>query len=361
MKILIDIGHPAHVHYYRNFIKIMKNNGHEFFVIARNRGVIFKLLAHYNIKYFSRGKGSKSFFGKIVYSIYAIFIVARHALKFKPDIFISQGGLYTSPVAWLLNRTSLSTEDTENARISHKIAKLFQSYILSPSCFEINLGKKHIRYSSYQELFYLYPGYFLPDPDIYKYLDIPLNEKFILIRFVDWNAHHDIGHQGISTENKIKAIREFSKYARIFILSESELPKDLIKYKIKIPPEKMHDVLYYAELLYGESATMASECACLGTPAIFIDNEGRGYTNEEENEYGLVFNFKETLIDQENSIKKAIDLLENNNLKKVWRANHDKMLSEKIDPTKFLVWFVEEFPKSAQILKKNPNYQLIFK
>jgi len=27
MKILIDIGHPAHVHYFRNFIKMMESNG----------------------------------------------------------------------------------------------------------------------------------------------------------------------------------------------------------------------------------------------------------------------------------------------------------------------------------------------
>ena len=355
MKILIDIGHPAHVHYYRNFMKIMKSKGHDFFVIARDRSIIFKLLKHYDIDFISRGSGSKSFFGKILYSFYSLFVILKYSLRFKPDVFISQGGVYTSPIARLLNKTSISTEDTENATISHKISKLFKSYILSPSCFKREISKRHLKYNSYQELFYLHPDYYTPNNEIYSYLNLAVNERFVIVRFVDWNAHHDIGHQGISSENKVKVVSQLLEYARVFILSECDLPEELHQYKISIPPEKMHDALYYAELLYGESSTMASECACLGTPAIFIDDEGRGYTTEEEKEYGLVFNFKETLEDQEKSIQKAISLLQNENLKKEWYDSNQKMILDKINPTEFLIWFVENFPKSINVIYKHPN------
>ena len=27
MKVLFDIGHPAHVHYFKNLIKLLKQNG----------------------------------------------------------------------------------------------------------------------------------------------------------------------------------------------------------------------------------------------------------------------------------------------------------------------------------------------
>ena len=36
------------------------------------------------------------------------------------------------------------------------------------------------------------------------------------------------------------------------------------------------------------------------------------------------------------------------------------MLSEKIDVTAFMVWFVENYPESVEIMKKNPDYQLRF-
>jgi hypothetical protein len=37
------------------------------------------------------------------------------------------------------------------------------------------------------------------------------------------------------------------------------------------------------------------------------------------------------------------------------------MLSKQIDVTAFLVWFIENYPESAQIMKKDPDYQLRFK
>lgn len=361
MKIFIDIGHPAHVHYYKNFIRIMKERNHDVLVTARDRDVIFKLLDFYKIDYLSRGKGSKNLIGKVVYSFYAIYLILYKTIEFKPDIFLCQGGVYTAPVAWLFKKVNISTEDTENAVLSHKIAKLFKSHILSPSCFQKEINNRHYKFDSYQELFYLHPKYFKPNRDVYKDLNLAYNEKFVIVRFVDWNAHHDVGHSGVSIENKIKAIKEFLKYAKVFILSESELPYELMKYRIKIPPERMHDALYYADLLFGESATMASECACLGTPAIFIDDAGRGYTDEEEEKYGLVFNFKESLVEQEKAIQKAVSILRNKNLDKDWIHSQKKIISDKIDATEFLIWFIEGVPKSSKILKDNPDYQLKFK
>lgn len=54
------------------------------------------------------------------------------------------------------------------------------------------------------------------------------------------------------------------------------MPAELESFKRKIPPEKMYDALAFSALLYGESATMASECAVLGTPAIYLDDFGQG-------------------------------------------------------------------------------------
>ena len=71
MKIIIDIGHPAHVHYFHNFIKMMENNGHHFLIIAREKAIIKYLLDHYNIPFYSRGKGKNIRLGKLLYMFYA--------------------------------------------------------------------------------------------------------------------------------------------------------------------------------------------------------------------------------------------------------------------------------------------------
>ena len=44
MRIFIDIGHPAHVHYFKNFIWKMEEKGHTIFISARDKEVSFTSL-----------------------------------------------------------------------------------------------------------------------------------------------------------------------------------------------------------------------------------------------------------------------------------------------------------------------------
>lgn len=338
----------------------MEIKGHEFFLVARQKNIIQTLLDKYNFNYISRGPGSVNILGKLFYILKADIQLFTLARKFKPDLFLSFGSLYAAHAAKLSNVPHIAFDDTESAKIGHMLYVPFTNTICVPSCFKKYLGEKQVIFNGYMELCYLHPNYFTPDISVLDLLNVKKGEKYMVIRFVSWQAFHDIGHKGISLNNKIKAVKEFSKYVKVFISSEKELPEDLKQYQITIPPEMMHSVLYYATFLYGESATMASECAVLGTPAIFIDNEGRGYTDEEEKKYGLVFNFTESMEDQELSIRKAVESLKTPNIKKVWQKKRDKMLSEKIDVTAFMVWLVENYPESVRIMKENPDYQFNF-
>jgi hypothetical protein len=188
-------------------------------------------------------------------------------------------------------------------------------------------------------------------------LGVKENEKYVIVRFVSWEAYHDVGLNGITLENKIVLVKNLLKYAKVFITSEKQLPDELEPYKISIPPEKMHDAIYFSSLLVGESATMASEAAVLGVPSIYIDEVGRGYT-DEEGEWGLVHNFKPK--EQDLAIKKAEELILLDNVQE-FRKKRDKFLKDKIDVTAFTVWFVENYPESAKIMKENPDYQNRFK
>lgn len=49
------------------------------------------------------------------------------------------------------------------------------------------------------------------------------------------------------------------------------------------------------------------------------------------------------------------------NLKEEWQRRRQKMLSEKIDVTAFMVWFIENYPDSVKVMKENPDYQYNFK
>ena len=59
MKILFDLGHPAHVHYFKNLIKLLEKNGNQVLIIARKKTlrIIFSNTIIYLL--YLAGKGQK--------------------------------------------------------------------------------------------------------------------------------------------------------------------------------------------------------------------------------------------------------------------------------------------------------------
>lgn len=319
-------------------------------ITARDKEVSYSLLEAYGIPFEKRGAGSQTFAGKIMYLPKANTLLYKKARLFNPDLFLSFSSPYAAQVSALMGKPHIALDDTEHARLGRFLYRPFTDVILSPKSFRGEISKKQVFFNGYLELCYLHPNHYKPGSSVFKLLKIEQATSYVLLRFVSWQATHDAGHSGISLQNKRKAVNEFSKHATVFISSEEKLPNDLKTYQISIPPEKMHDVLHYSALFFGESATMASESAMLGTPAIYLDNEGRGYTDELEKSYGLVFNFTESAEDQERSIKKGLELLQMENREKHFGEMRKKMLSEKIDVTQYLIDFVENYK-----IKPEPN------
>src|SRR4051812_25746750 len=108
MRIFLDIGHPAHVHYFKHFIAMMSQRGHSFFITARDKEITFNLLDHYSLPYVSRGKGGKGLLGKLLYIPRAGWLIYRQARKFKPDVFLSFASTYAAHASWLYGRPHIA-------------------------------------------------------------------------------------------------------------------------------------------------------------------------------------------------------------------------------------------------------------
>jgi len=362
MKYLFDIGHPAEFHCFKHAIRTLTRRNYEVVITARDKDVTLYLLEQFGVPYFSTGKNLPSKSGKIYSLLRNDYRIHRVVKTFNPDIIINFFSPFAAHIGRLYKKPVIGFHDTEKATISILLSKPFTDIIVVPECYKRKLpGKKKIVFKGVFELAYLHPTYFTPDAAVLDLLKIKRGETYVMIRFVSHHPLHDIGNKGIPLENKRKAVEAFKNHASVFISSEEPLPMELKKYEIKIPPEKMHDVLFYASLIYGESATMASEGAVLGTPSIFVDRIGRGYTDELEQKYGLVFNFSNDLIDQEKSIAKGIELLKTRDKKNHWQARRAGLLSDSIDITAFMVWLIEEYPQSVDVIIKNPDYQFNFK
>ncbi len=355
MRVVVDINHPGHVHYFKNFIQEMRQRSHDIVITASHKDVTIQLLQQYGLGYIDLGSYGSSLLEKMVNIPVMDIEMYRAVRNFRPDILLGFSSIRAAHASKVLGIPAIIFDDTEHAAWEHYLYAPFANVILTPNCFHKNLGEKQIRFNGYMELASLHPNRFTPNPAVLAELDLVEGDPFIIVRFVSWQASHDIGHSGLTLDTKRKAIHEFEKYGHVFITSEKPLPEKFEKYRVSIPPEKMHDLLYYATLLYGESATMASECAVLGTHAIFCDFAGRGYTDEEEGDYDLVYNFRLDESNQEKSIEKAVELLRDPNLKEKGREKQKRLLNDKIDVTAFMVWFIENYPESVVAMKKNPK------
>jgi predicted glycosyltransferase len=336
MKIFIDIGHPAHVHYFKNFISHMSKKGHVFKVTAREKECTIDLLNSYQIPFHSRGTGSKTALGKLFYMFKADWLLMRIAREFKPDLFLSFASPYAAQVAWLLNKPHIAFDDTDHIRVARAFYLGFSSILFTPFCFNKDVGNKQLRFKSFMELFYLHPNLFTPDQTVLNIVGLERSEKFIVLRFVSWEANHDIGISGMNTKQKHELINELVKNYRIFISSESELPENLRKYKLDLPPHRIHDLLAFASLVVSEGATMASECAMLGTPVIYVNPLDAGTLHQQE-KYGLLSGFR----DFSGVIKQSNVILDNSSYKVENILRRDKVLKDLIDPNQMLVKFFE--------------------
>jgi predicted glycosyltransferase len=363
MKILIDIGHPAHVHLYRNFISDMEKRGHQFWVTVKNVSSSKKLLELYGIPFMEIGDKKDSLFGKAVSQLKYNWKLQGLVHKNKIDV-----GMGTSiTVAHVSKLTKMKSvvfddDDDDVQPLFVYFGHAFSDYLLSPDAIRGKRRKKStIFYSGYHELAYLHPKRFSPDPAVLTKLGLNVGDPYFIMRFNAFKAHHDIGAQGLSLENKRRLVNLLEKKGRVFISTEKEIDAEFQRYQLSIAPDKVHSLLFYATLLVGDSQTMTSEAAVLGTAALKCNTfAGRlAVPNELEEKYRLCFSRQPS--EFEFLLEKMAELLNLPNLKEIWQERRANMLQEKIDVTAFMVWFVENLPESARVMKKNPEYQLRFK
>lgn len=340
-RIILDVNHPGDVHFIKNLYFELIKRKNIVLVVASKKPLTYELLEGYNIPYKKIGSYGSTNFSKAINLVWLNIKMFFIVLKFKPDLMLGTVSFRSAQIGWVLNIKSFCFDDTEHAVEQVNLIKPFAYKILTAPNYKYSFGKKHIYYEGYHELAYLHPHYYNPDSSILNDLGVSIGEKYTIIRFVAWNATHDAGMIGFSDTNKIKAVKQFLQYGKVFITSEIPLPKEIQKYIIKIPYTKIHDAIFYSSLVFGESSTMSSEAAVLGIPSVFVDDEGRCYTNEQEECYGLVNNFK--LSQQKEAIKKGVEIISKPYIfnKKKYKERQQKLLRDKIDVTAFQLSLIE--------------------
>ncbi len=357
MRILIDVGHPAHVHYFKHFIAEMERRGHAVLVTARDRQEVHALLDAYGIRYVSRGTGAGSTLGRVLYLPKADYFVYRAARRFRANFFMSFMSPYAAHASKLLGVPHIGFDDTEHSTTVFRLYKPFVDALFTPHSYRRAFGAKQFRFRGYMELCYLHPDRFTPDESVRETLGVGADERYAIVRFIKFGAVHDKKLSGFSTANRIRLVKALQKHLRVFISSEGALPEELEPYRLPTRAEQIHDAMYYADLYIGDSVTMATEAACLGTPSIRCG--GVAKTEEdvgnfvELEDYGLVSLFHSS--EQEEAISEALKLAAQPDAKAVWARRRQRLMDGMVDVTALMVWAAETFPESLDTLRDLPG------
>lgn len=333
-KVLFDIGHPAHVHLFKNLARLLIADGVQVLFTLREKEFETELLRNEGFDYVCFGKHYRSLVGKLWGLLRYDIQMLVTGLKFKPDLIVGHGTIYGAHASPFLGAKVLAMEDTGNMEQVIFYRPLTDD-ILTPTVLKKNLGPKQVNYDSYHELAYLHPDFFSPDPSILEWLNVQENEPYAIIRFISWDASHDIGHKGLSAQDKVQLVRSLTQRMKVFITSERGVTEDLKPHCLRIPPDKFHDALKYASIVVTEGTTTGTEAGILGTPVVYISTFEDRMLLEMET-FGLVYN---TSVSTE--VFQVVDkVLEED--RQVFRDRAAHFVSTKTNATRFYYEFIKE-------------------
>ncbi len=347
MRILIDISHPAHVHFFKNAIAELRARGHVIGIASREKDICTKLLNtlgldHTPLSTAPAKKSIMAFTSEMAVHCFRLFNLAR---SFRPDVMLQIAGTFIAPVGKLIRCPTIGFYDTEFAKLSNAISYPLLTNICTPNCYQGDIGPHQIRYPGYHELAYLHPDNFTPDEGVLAEYGLEKRKKYFIVRFVGFNALHDYHETGFNLAAKHRLVEALSKLGRVLITSESPLPAELSPYRSPVPIDKIHDLMAFATLLVSESSTMASESAVLGIPALFISSTGRGYTDEQEANYGLVRNFKPE--QHEACLNTALEIAGKplDGVRAEYQEKRARLLRHNVNTTEWMIDFVESIDR----------------
>jgi uncharacterized protein len=348
MKYLFFFVHPSKFHVFKNTINTLISRGHQVEVLITSKDVLEDLVKSEGWNYkniFPEGrkmKGVPPYISSAINFFRTIFRLFRYTKGKKYDLFVTDD-LLVYLGKWK-NVPSIVFNDDDLTIVKQYALVLSQAtHILSPDITKA--GKytpKKIGFPGYKELAYLHPNVFVPDIKIVAQFNPELAPYFIL-RLVSLRAYHDVGMKGLGDKEVKELISLLEKHGKVFISSERPLSSDFEGYRLQIEPSQIAHALYYAKLFIGDSQTMTSEAAILGTPAFRCnDFVGRiSVMEEKEVKYGLSFNYPPSRFDE--MLSKIQELLDGENFEQEFEQRKQKMLNDKIDLSAYMIWLFENY------------------
>lgn len=341
MRILIDIGHPAHVNFFKNAISILRNNGHDIFITAIRRGklpnIIKSEFSGIPVKFNGKYRGTK---WSILFeaNILRFFEQLKFVYGKKIEIAVSCGSFTTGAIfKFVLRKPNIQFDDDPERKNNVLLERMTSTELVFPPIVEINTKVKTM--NALKEWAYLSPKYFTPAiKELSNYNLRP--QGYIFIREVSTGSLNYANQQS----NMIATFaRDLPHNYHVLLSLEdkstiNQYPSNWIL--LKEPLNDIHSLIYFSKLLISSGDSMAREGAVLGVPSIYCGIREMA-ANKVMIDKGMLFhkNVEEVPGFVERIISNEIKIEEQDKFR-------EKLENEWVDVTEFIIKTVKKYQKS---------------
>lgn len=345
MRINFFFVHPSKYYLFKYLINNLIKKGYDVEVLITSKDVLEELVKKEGWEYlniFPKGRKIKwlpILVSAAINSLITIWRIYKVTRGKNYDLFITDD-LSVINAKFLSVQSILFTDDHAESIPETKVLMHFATKILAPT--STNLGKyehKKIGFDGYKQSAYLREDYFKGNKEVVKKFN-PNHYDYFLIRCVSLKATHDVGKTGLTNNLVRQLIKILEPNGEVYLISERDLPQDLQKMAIDLPPEEVHSAIKYSKLFIGDSQTMCAEAGFLGTYFIWYSHfVGKvGYLDEMIKKYGLGVGIES---DKENILLTETKKFLDHNIDV--REQASKMRNDTIDLTEFMIELVEYF------------------
>jgi len=349
MRILFDITHPVHVHFYRYLIGEFLERGDAVCVTARDKDAEIDLLRALRIEHTSLSRRRSSRPGMLLELALRNVRMLRVVRDFRPDVMVAaEGGPSIGMVGALSGVPRVVFDQVDHAPLQQIVGTTFASVVCTGTSYLKRHRGDHRRFRGFLAQAYLDPRRFRPDVSRLREAGVNPDEPYSVLRIVKWVATHDVGRSGCTPEQVKEFANRLGKYGRVFISSEQPLTPEFEEYGVPVEPLYLHDLLAGAAVCAAEGGTVAVEAGILGTPAVLFNTYEFGYLKELEQNYGLIVRARGATA----AVDAAERLLNDPAARESWKAKQRRLFDETDDVLAYMRDVIESVAATGEKSRK---------
>ncbi len=269
MKIAIDIGHPAHVNFFKIAANRFKDEGHDVTIIYLDRGKLPSIVAEEYSEFVTVKigihRGSRI---SVIYdaNLKRFFQLVKYLYRNRFDVGLGVGSFNFGGVLKMMSLPNFQFDDDPERGLNTILEKLTATQLFFPPIIE-NFG--NIRnFKALKEWAYLSPRYFTPNPEVLKKYGLKEND-YIFIREISTGSLNYVKQKA----NIVATFaRKMSRKENVVLSLENKKKTGYYPDNWQIleePIKDIHSIIYYSKLVISSGDSMAREGAMLGVPSIY--------------------------------------------------------------------------------------------